>query len=129
MLTMDHFCVAMDEKIDISGDISVFSNREYGCTGHPVYYYNNGTPVIIGGVDEVAVDDFNSLDDSVKLEVFVSMYKDSEERINKLNLGKIIWQQYLFKALKAASRDLDIDDTNKALECVRAWIDAHDNEG
>ena len=44
----------------------------------------------------------------------------------ELELGKIIWQKYLYPELKKASRDLDIDDPNVALEYVRAWIKLHD---
>ena len=119
MLTLDHFYVS-DKKI-----LFVTATGEES-ESFPVYFYNHGEPVQIGSIGEDSIRVFEDFIPEKKLEVLCEMLEHFGG--NKLELGKIIWQKYLFQALKEASRDLEIDDTNEALECVKAWIDAHDSK-
>ena len=51
----------------------------------------------------------------------------TEEEILKmaLDVGKDIWQNYLFPQIKNYCKSADVEDTRVATEAVRLWLNVH----
>ena len=53
------------------------------------------------------------------------MGKEDETFLMALEVGREIWQDYLFYQVKEYCKSRGIDDTNTAVEAVRLWLNIH----
>ena len=53
------------------------------------------------------------------------MGKQDETLLMALEVGKEVWQDYLFPQVKEYCKSRGVEDTNTAVEAVRLWLNIH----
>lgn len=53
------------------------------------------------------------------------MNENDEMLLTALEIGKEIWQKYLFPQVKEYCNQRGVEDTNTAVETVRLWLNMH----